>query len=73
MVSIDAWPDAARSDSDTVAGRYQLGDSGAALIRPDGFVAWHRSCSMPYAQSMLRSAVDVTLSRPESPVLERVA
>jgi putative polyketide hydroxylase len=47
----------------TLAGRYHLGHSGAALIRPDGYVAWHRATATPNAREVLRSAVDAALSR----------
>ena len=60
--------------SDTLTGRYRLGDSGAALIRPDGYLAWHRSAATSNPLETLRSAVDVTLSRsPEPAALSRVA
>ncbi|HEY5783727.1 MAG TPA: FAD-dependent oxidoreductase [Microlunatus sp.] len=60
--------------SESLASRYQLGDSGAALIRPDGYLAWHRSAATSNPLETLRSAVDVTLSRsPESAALSHVA
>ena len=60
--------------SGTLTSRYQLGDSGAALIRPDGYLAWHRPAATQNPLETLRFAVDVTLSRsPEPAALSRVA
>ncbi len=59
--------------SDTLTSRYQLGDTGAALIRPDGYLAWHRPSETLNPLLALQSAVDVALSRPEAADLDRVA
>jgi putative polyketide hydroxylase len=54
--------------------RYQLGDSGAALIRPDGYLSWHRSSASQDPLDTLRRAVDASLSRSPAPAeLGRVA
>ena len=60
--------------SDTLTSRYQLGNSGAALIRPDGYLAWHRFSATQNPLETLRSAVDVSLGRsPQSAELSAVA
>ena len=47
-----------------------LGDTGVALVRPDGYVAWRHPA--PTAPTVLRSAVDRALRRVAlSPVLDR--
>ena len=58
---------------DTLTTRYQLGDTGAALIRPDGYLAWHRPSETQNPLEALQSAVAVALSRPEAADLDRVA
>ena len=60
--------------SDTLTSRYQLGNSGAALIRPDGYLTWHRFSATQNPLETLRSAVDVSLGRsPQSSELSAVA
>ena len=48
-----------------LARRYGLGASGAVLIRPDGYVVWHRPSLTGESGASLRDAVDVALSRPD--------
>ncbi|MGH3844335.1 MAG: FAD-dependent oxidoreductase [Pseudonocardiaceae bacterium] len=49
-------------DEDSVfAHRYCLGESGAALVRPDGYLAWRRPSAGGDALAALRSAVELTL------------
>ncbi|MGH3693805.1 MAG: FAD-dependent monooxygenase [Pseudonocardiaceae bacterium] len=43
------------------ADRYGLGAAGAALIRPDGYLAWRRPEASPDTRAALRSAVGRTL------------
>jgi putative polyketide hydroxylase len=42
---------------------YRLGDAGAALIRPDGYLAWRRPVPGGDARAALRSAVGLALGR----------
>jgi putative polyketide hydroxylase len=50
-------------DDGTLAGGYALGDTGAALVRPDGFLAWRCSDPATDARAELRRAVDLVLGR----------
>ncbi len=60
--------------SNTLTSQYHLGDSGAALIRPDGYLSWHRPSATQNPLQALHSAIDVTLSRtPDAAALGRVA
>ncbi len=52
----------------TFADRYGLGDTGAALIRPDGYVAW-RGEAPADARSTLRFAIDTARGRRVRPEL----
>ena len=47
-------------DDGQVAERYGFGDRGAALVRPDGYVAWRADGATDPAR-VLRAAVDRTL------------
>jgi hypothetical protein len=50
-------------DDDAWFKAYRLGDDGVALIRPDGFVAWHCE-GMPRAPGILaETALDAVLCR----------
>jgi 2-polyprenyl-6-methoxyphenol hydroxylase-like FAD-dependent oxidoreductase len=51
-------------DDGTFADRYALGDTGAALVRPDGYVAWRSSAPPAEAAADLRRGVDLVLGRP---------
>ena len=55
---------------DSVTGRYGLGDAGAALVRPDGYLAWRSPGPATDARAELRAAVDLVLGRTE-PALVR--
>ena len=58
----DLWEEAP-ADKGALTRRYQVGRTGAALIRPDGYVAWSCSSVTDDADGVLRSAVDAALSR----------
>jgi hypothetical protein len=45
------------------ARHYHLGDAGAVLVRPDGYLVWHRSGLGGDARAALRSAVGLALGR----------
>jgi putative polyketide hydroxylase len=49
-----------------VAAAYGLDQDGACLVRPDGFVAWHRQGSVPDPIAALGAAVDTALHRRSS-------
>jgi putative polyketide hydroxylase len=51
-----------RADAE-VAAAYGLGDDGASLVRPDGFVAWRSPTGVPDPTTTLITAVDTTLHR----------
>ena len=53
-------------DDGTFADRYALGDTGAALVRPDGYLAWRSSAPPAEAALDLRRGVDLVLGRPAS-------
>jgi aromatic ring hydroxylase-like protein len=56
------------------ARHYCLGDAGAALIRPDGYLAWRRSGPGSDARTALRSVAGCALGRmPGLPVRLRQA
>jgi putative polyketide hydroxylase len=56
------------------ARHYRLGDAGAALVRPDGYVAWRRLGPGGDARTSLRSAVGLALGRAaEAPATLRQA
>jgi 2-polyprenyl-6-methoxyphenol hydroxylase-like FAD-dependent oxidoreductase len=42
---------------------YRLGDAGAVLVRPDGFIAWRRPGRVGDAPTALRSAVDLATAQ----------
>lgn len=51
---------------------YRLGDSGAMLVRPDGYIAWCCPALVADTRSALRSAVGLALAQPaEAPVTLR--
>ena len=49
-----------------VAKAYGLDDGGASLVRPDGFVAWRSTSTVPDPPAALAAAVDGLLHRHES-------
>jgi putative polyketide hydroxylase len=49
-----------------VAAAYGLDQDGACLVRPDGFVAWHRQGSVPDPAAALGAAVGTALHRRSS-------
>ena len=55
-------------DDGTFADRYGLGDTGAALVRPDGYLAWRTSAPTADARAHLRSGLDLVLGR-AAPIL----
>lgn len=56
----------------TFARRYALGDNGAALVRPDGYLAWQASEPHVDAATDLRNAIGLVLAR-STQVLTRAA
>jgi len=42
---------------------YGITPSGASLVRPDGFVVWRATASMPQPEAMLREALNRSLGR----------
>jgi hypothetical protein len=53
-----------------LADRYRLGDSGAVLVRPDGYVAWRRSPWPERGSLQFRTVYDeVWLHRPSKGLL----
>jgi putative polyketide hydroxylase len=46
---------------------YRLGDAGAVLIRPDGFIAWRRPGCIGDAGTALRAAVGLATGAPPTP------
>ena len=61
------------ADKGALTRRYQLGMTGAALIRPDGYVAWSCSSVTDDAEGELRSAVDAALGRASGGQVRQVA
>jgi len=57
-----------RDDDGTFADRYALGDTGAALVRPDGYLAWRTSAPAADALGQLRSVLNLVLGQ-AAPVL----
>ena len=65
-----AWLDAAASagavgeeiDTDGFADAYGIGDAGAVLVRPDGFVAWRCADVVDDCVAALRSGVEIALT-----------
>jgi len=51
-----------------VAELYGIGPRGAALVRPDGFVAWRASAAAADADRALRQALGAALARPQRAV-----
>jgi 2-polyprenyl-6-methoxyphenol hydroxylase-like FAD-dependent oxidoreductase len=49
---------------------YQLGDAGAALVRPDGYLAWRDPGAATDARAALRTAVGLALGRAEAPATQ---
>jgi hypothetical protein len=63
----------APADEGALSRRYQLGMTGAALIRPDGYVAWSCPSVPDDADGVLRSAVDGALGRSSGWQVRQVA
>ena len=63
----------APADEGALSRRHQLGTTGAALIRPDGYVAWSCSSVPDDADGVLRSAVDGALGRSSGRQVRQVA
>jgi 2-polyprenyl-6-methoxyphenol hydroxylase-like FAD-dependent oxidoreductase len=61
-----------QDEDGTFARRYALGDNGAALVRPDGYLAWQASGPLVDAGTDLRNAIDLVLAR-AAQVLTRAA
>ena len=63
------WLDAAASagavgeevDVDGFADAYGIGDAGAVLVRPDGFVAWRQAADLEDPEAALRAGVQIAL------------
>ena len=55
-------------DDGTFIDRYALGNTGAALVRPDGYLAWRTSAPDADPRAHLRSGLDLVLGR-ATPVL----
>jgi len=52
-----------KTTEETWTAAYGIGATGAALIRPDGHVAWRRATGVTCATSVLRSVLERVLSR----------
>jgi len=50
--------------SGTLESVYGIGPDGAALVRPDGFVAWRASATDPDPETELVGALSAALARP---------
>ncbi|MDQ4021030.1 MAG: FAD-dependent monooxygenase [Actinomycetota bacterium] len=62
------------AEDGTFARHYRLGDTGAALVRPDGYLVWRRPGPGGDARAALQSAVGLALGRAaEAPALLRQA
>jgi hypothetical protein len=61
-----------QDEDGTFARRYALGDDGAALVRPDGYLAWQESEPLVDAATDLRNAIDLVLGG-STQVLTRAA
>jgi putative polyketide hydroxylase len=61
-----------QDEDGTFARRYALGDNGAALVRPDGYLVWQASEPLVDAATDLRNAIDLVLGR-ATQVLTRAA
>jgi putative polyketide hydroxylase len=61
-----------QDEDGTFARCYPLGDNGAALIRPDGYLAWQASEPLVDAATDLRNAIDLVLGG-STQVLTRAA
>ena len=65
-----AWLDAAASagaigeeiDTDGFADAYGIGDAGAVLVRPDGFVAWRCADVVDDCVAALRTGIEIALT-----------
>jgi len=55
-------------DDGNFTDRYALGDTGAALIRPDGYLAWRTSAPTADTRAHLRKGLDLVLGR-ATPIL----
>ncbi|MGH3874801.1 MAG: FAD-dependent monooxygenase [Pseudonocardiaceae bacterium] len=53
------------------AQHYRLGAAGAALVRPDGYLAWHHPGTGSDPRAALRSAVALALGRADAPATQR--
>ncbi|MGH3774964.1 MAG: FAD-dependent monooxygenase [Pseudonocardiaceae bacterium] len=73
IVALSAGHDLHDEDG-AFARRYRLGDAGAVLVRPDGYLAWRRPGPGGDARMALRSAVRLALGRAaEAPATLRQA
>ncbi|MGQ0718363.1 MAG: FAD-dependent oxidoreductase [Pseudonocardiales bacterium] len=73
IVALSAGRDLHDEDG-ALARHYRLGDAGAALVRPDGYLAWRRPGPGGDARAALRSAVGLALGRAaEAPAILRQA
>jgi 2-polyprenyl-6-methoxyphenol hydroxylase-like FAD-dependent oxidoreductase len=63
----EAWCDTSAVEAHRVdapvADRYGIGEEGAVLVRPDGFVAWRAPGAVPEPGSVLRGALRHVLGR----------
>jgi 2-polyprenyl-6-methoxyphenol hydroxylase-like FAD-dependent oxidoreductase len=64
-----AWSDThdLYDEDGAFAQHYRLGEVGAALVRPDGYLAWSSSEAAGDARAVLRSAVALALGRADAP------
>lgn len=73
IVALSAGRDLHDEDGEFVR-HYRLGDAGASLVRPDGYLAWHRPGPGGDVRTSLRSAVELALGRvAEAPAILRQA
>ncbi len=73
IVALSAGHDLQDEDG-AFARHYRIGDSGAALVRPDGYLAWRLPGPGGDARTVLRWAVGLALARAaEAPAILRQA
>lgn len=59
--------DSGRPDRLTHA--YRLGECGAVLVRPDGYVVWRREAAVADPVAVLADAVDTTVATARRPLM----
>jgi hypothetical protein len=56
--------DGVTDPSGTLEAAYGIGEEGAVLVRPDGFVAWRASAASPTPETEIGTALAAALARP---------